>query len=306
MLEDEALVLFRTPAGISCLRDLCPHRFAPLSEGRLIGDEIECPYHGWRFNGAGHCTKIPLHQGPLSRRKVMAYDVRESHGLIFVSQDAARALPLYLPKWDEQPFVRSIMESECESTLEEAVENVLDPIHTLFVHRGLLRGSGGNRTTLEITATVQEGVLSVQIDGEKGQDGLLSRLIEGVRAKSLSTFRMPGIVELEYWGPKTLNLVTTLYFTRLCGSRHKAFAVMTGPNRYGLGYLKSLIFVPVMKTVIRQDQAIIEASHKNWERFGRPLPAASPLDVFRPGIDAVLRGAEPAPGEESRRIRIEI
>ncbi|HHL42129.1 MAG TPA: Rieske (2Fe-2S) protein, partial [Hellea balneolensis] len=34
---------------IFALRDICPHRAAPLSAGRIVKDSVECPYHGWRF-----------------------------------------------------------------------------------------------------------------------------------------------------------------------------------------------------------------------------------------------------------------
>ena len=43
-----------------CTVDRCSHRLAPLSEGRLTDDGcIECPYHGWAFDGGGACTRIP-------------------------------------------------------------------------------------------------------------------------------------------------------------------------------------------------------------------------------------------------------
>lgn len=294
VLNGVPLVLFRTPMGVSCLKDICPHRVAPLSQGRIVNGEIECPYHGWRFNGSGQCTAIPLLEGKVPNRFVPALNVRELHGLIFVTQNPTTAEPIHTPKWDDQPFVRSIMEIECESTLEDAVENVLDPIHTLFVHRGLLRGSRKRTSKLKIDTTVQNGVLEIAFSGEQGQDGVLSRLIEGERAKSVSSFRMPGVVELEYWGPKNLNLVTTLYFTPMRENYYKCFAVMTGPNSYGTGYLKALVFVPIMRKVITQDREIMGASYRNWRSFGAPLPARSPLDVFRPGIEAVVQGHEHA------------
>ena len=58
------LVVWRTPGpgGVwSVLRDRCPHRSAPLSQGRIDPDSgcLECPYHGWQFEGDGKCTKIP-------------------------------------------------------------------------------------------------------------------------------------------------------------------------------------------------------------------------------------------------------
>ena len=41
--------------------DRCPHRLAPLSEGRLDDDSgnLMCSYHGWQFDGDGRCTRIP-------------------------------------------------------------------------------------------------------------------------------------------------------------------------------------------------------------------------------------------------------
>jgi phenylpropionate dioxygenase-like ring-hydroxylating dioxygenase large terminal subunit len=40
--------------------DACPHRLAPLSEGRIDGKgRLQCVYHGWCFDGAGACKFIP-------------------------------------------------------------------------------------------------------------------------------------------------------------------------------------------------------------------------------------------------------
>src|SRR5258708_15363936 len=53
------LVLFRTEQGVSAARDRCPHRGARLSLGQMRDGELECPYHGWRFNHYGVCTLVP-------------------------------------------------------------------------------------------------------------------------------------------------------------------------------------------------------------------------------------------------------
>jgi vanillate O-demethylase monooxygenase subunit len=60
------LVIFRKADGQARVLDgVCPHRFAPLARGRLIGDEIQCGYHGITFDGAGACVKA--HLGNLPR-----------------------------------------------------------------------------------------------------------------------------------------------------------------------------------------------------------------------------------------------
>jgi len=56
---DQPLVLFRTANGIVALEDRCPHRFAPLSMGRLEGDALRCMYHGLKFAPDGTCIEIP-------------------------------------------------------------------------------------------------------------------------------------------------------------------------------------------------------------------------------------------------------
>ena len=57
---DQPLVLYRTSTGeVVALEDRCPHRFAPLSLGRLEGDELRCMYHGLKFAPDGTCVEIP-------------------------------------------------------------------------------------------------------------------------------------------------------------------------------------------------------------------------------------------------------
>jgi phenylpropionate dioxygenase-like ring-hydroxylating dioxygenase large terminal subunit len=61
MLLEVPLVLGRTDAGAAfAMRDSCPHRGIPLSYGRFDGKNLECSYHGWRFDGcSGQCVEIP-------------------------------------------------------------------------------------------------------------------------------------------------------------------------------------------------------------------------------------------------------
>ena len=62
--------VWESPIGEwSVVLDACPHRLAPLSQGRVDAATgcLECPYHGWQFDSTGACTKIP--QGTRSTSK---------------------------------------------------------------------------------------------------------------------------------------------------------------------------------------------------------------------------------------------
>ena len=60
ILAGERLVLFRDRSGSICtFIDRCPHRGVALSLGKIDHGEIVCPFHGWRFDGAGQCTHVP-------------------------------------------------------------------------------------------------------------------------------------------------------------------------------------------------------------------------------------------------------
>lgn len=60
ILAGEPIVLTRKANGeVYAIKDICPHRGIPLSYGQVVDDQVECPYHGWKFNSQGVCTEIP-------------------------------------------------------------------------------------------------------------------------------------------------------------------------------------------------------------------------------------------------------
>ncbi len=103
----EPVVIGRTRGGAAfALRDICPHRAAPLSAGRLRreadgAESLECIYHGWRFRPDGTCAAIPsLVAGQsldLARIRVRALPLAESQGVVFflwLAGEGRRASPM--------------------------------------------------------------------------------------------------------------------------------------------------------------------------------------------------------------------
>ena len=94
-LLGEPLVAVRRPTGeVAVYVDECPHRGAPLSLGRLEGDELVCAFHGWRFGPDGAATCIPAlgPDAPIPSRARLAQPaaVCERYGIVWVALDEPR------------------------------------------------------------------------------------------------------------------------------------------------------------------------------------------------------------------------
>ena len=136
-------VLFRDETGtINCLSDVCVHRGASLGEGQVLNGCVECPYHGWQFNGGGNVVKIPsIPDGTKipSRARVDCYPVKEKYGWVWVFLgDMAEAdrppLPDF-PEYDDAANWRCIRgEFLWKADYARVVENGLDFAHAPFVH----------------------------------------------------------------------------------------------------------------------------------------------------------------------------
>lgn len=139
-LLGEPLVLYRTQGGDpTVLYDRCPHRFAPLSLGKLVGDEIECGYHGLRFSQAGNCTHNPHSSGIPKAARVRAYPTVERGGFIWYwPGDVERADRSLIPVFEflDDPahfsVVRGYLHVAC--SYQVVVDNLLDLSHTPFLH----------------------------------------------------------------------------------------------------------------------------------------------------------------------------
>ncbi|MBR1089627.1 Rieske 2Fe-2S domain-containing protein [Bradyrhizobium manausense] len=303
LLGGQPFVLFRSGDGLHCLTDRCPHRFAPLSLGRVIDGAIECPYHGWRFDGGGHCRSMPglLEQTP--NIAVPAHAVREQNGLIYISPGRRRGEP-YAGVLSGPGVVSRVVENRVRSTLLDVAENILDATHTHFTHGGLLRGLSSRRWKVRVSVTGGDGWVEARYEGEPRQEGLISRLLEGERSISVGRFIAPGIAELEFWGRDRINLSTTFHLRQEDDDHVRGFGVLAGPLQGGFGYIKALLFRPLFTIALRQDQRILNAARDN--KPPGALPVLNRLDVLRSGIEAILRGERPPVADAPFEITMEL
>ncbi len=146
------LVVFRTGSGnLCCVVDQCTHRGAALSKGKLIGDCIQCPFHGLEFAADGKCRFIPANglssKEDLSRYNVKSFSVREQYGIVYIwygdKESIANELPFFYDNIDDS-FAYSEIEDHWNSHYSRSIENQLDVVHLPFVHHNTI--GRGNRT----------------------------------------------------------------------------------------------------------------------------------------------------------------
>lgn len=143
----EPVVLYRRADGSAvALEDRCAHRFAPLSLGRVEGDDLRCKYHGLRFGCDGVCKEMPGRAQP-PRLAVRAFPVVERWSWLWVwmgepaRADAARipeAFGLDDPRWMMRADVM-----DYEANYELLNDNLCDLSHLDFAHETTLGGSSG-------------------------------------------------------------------------------------------------------------------------------------------------------------------
>ncbi|MFO0847441.1 MAG: Rieske 2Fe-2S domain-containing protein [Gemmataceae bacterium] len=86
-LAGRGLCLYRTATGEAvALDNVCPHRRLKLSYGRVVGDRIECKYHGWTFDAGGNGESPST---PKLHTCTEAFDTKEAHGYVWVKSKAS-------------------------------------------------------------------------------------------------------------------------------------------------------------------------------------------------------------------------
>ncbi len=295
-----------TPAAVL---DRCPHRNVPLSLGRVKklskkGGDIECRYHGWRFDGCGTLTAVPglpivedtRLDGP--GRCTTAYRTVEQDGFVWVwlsPRDPSTThtpSPPALPQlsWHGYTHIRRSM--RVEGTLHSTLENILDVPHTAFLHGGLFRTDEKKH---EIEAVVQRGHDSVVAEfvGEPRPEGIVGRVLSpsGGIVQHWDRFLMPSIAQVEYRIGDENHIMVTSVCTPVSETVTDMHTVVSLRVRLPITPLAGLAG-PIAWRILGQDKEILAAQTKLVERFGGDRFSSTSIDLLGPYILHLLKKAE--------------
>lgn len=168
------LALWRDAAGgVHATRDRCPHRGAALSLGRVRDGCIQCPFHGFRYDGEGRCVEAPCAGAATPRDlAVRAYPLREAHGFVWLWWGEPRGeypeVP-WFPELDASYLHSGLMVREWPVYWMRSVENQLDWPHLPFVHRTTI-GFGADKR-MEVASEVTGDRLDTWLRSRERPDG---------------------------------------------------------------------------------------------------------------------------------------
>jgi phenylpropionate dioxygenase-like ring-hydroxylating dioxygenase large terminal subunit len=244
MRMGEKLVFWRNSHGkVSCMRDLCPHLGAILSQGKLVGDRLQCPFHGFEYDMNGKCRLVPAigKNGKIPNAlEVSNYPVYEAHGWIWIywgrPQEGELSSPKFFNDIDDR-FSYGSFRQYWPVHYSRMVENQLDVMHLPFVHHNTI-GAGGKSLVDGPLVKVEDNVLSLWV---------YNRLDDGTPA-----LRMEQILEPKR-EPFLIFIFPNLWENRIGDGTRILIAFVPVDEDNGIlygRYYQNQVRVPILKELV--------------------------------------------------------
>ena len=263
-LLDVKLVLMRINSRVFCFIDKCPHRGVPLSMGKIVGDKIQCCYHGWEFDCSGKLTKTPGYENCGKDVSLKKFETHTSEGVVWVKLEGDRKF--------QDPF---IVQDGYDSTTHfkvmnadfiHSIENFLDPMHTFFVHRGLLRGRGKQHMDVSQTSSTDGFITKYKMT--KKQNGLINKLFGNGIDTQVASFTMPGLAKIEYYKNLLLKFRVAIFFIPTQSGKVKMLVNVSLKKTLVPSFLKFIALRPFLEIAYLQDKNILELHQQSKSNQG--------------------------------------
>lgn len=266
VLLDQAIVLARIDGKVVALADRCAHRGAALSKGAIVEGNFECPYHGWRYDVQGRCTKIPARNELVEVMKpaIQAFQVCESAGMVWVCLESAPkfSVPDFAEYDDPQYRLIQGPVYDWETSAPRRLENFVDFSHFAFVHDGSI----GSRSRPEVDTVEpwrEEGVLRFERPPIKEPSVGQKRKMLGIEGDEwiavANSYRvmMPHAVHLRRTFENGKRYVLMMAASPVSATRTRSFWWIA--RDFGMEPENDAILLDFERVVLEQDKPVIES-----------------------------------------------
>jgi len=199
VIAGNQVAVFRTESGaLGAVADACPHRRLKLSAGEVVGEKLQCRYHGWTFDACGEGESPG---SPKMSTCTTSYDIREEYGLIFVK---TRTSNPQFPTLDNKGYFHiGTLVHEAPAPLELTMDNFNEIEHSGTVHKNF--GYDLDRMhEVKVGFESTDDSISVSNVGPTKRLPLLDRLFIGVKPGDLfhddwTTWFSPLHSQFDHW-----------------------------------------------------------------------------------------------------------
>lgn len=312
LVADVPVVLFRDGSGkAAALFDRCPHRNVQLSGGRVVAGRLQCPYHGWEFNRAGQCERIPALEDSKGIPKgacTRVLPLVEQQGYLWVWAGARAPRederPYVIPHFDDRDWGWGRLQGHIGNSVENIVENFIDNPHTGYIHGGLFRSPASHWSETEVSVA-DDGVI-IEIKEENQADSLLAKLLVKGEVTHQDRFIYPSIVRVAYGFGPTREMVGY----QICTPESALSTRLYVHVSWRMGWLSPLVktLMPVFgRVILNQDVGILENQGRMIARYGEAFISVE-ADTANLWIKAtrqrLARGEKPTARKRQVRFRV--
>ena len=263
-LLDVKLVLLKINNRVFCFIDKCPHRGVPLSKGKIVGDKIQCCYHGWEFDYNGKLTKTPGCENCNKNVSLQKFETHTSNGIIWVKLDGDRKFqdPFIL----QEGYASTAHFKTMKADFIHSIENFLDPMHTFYIHSGLLRTK--SKQHMDISQSSSEDGFVTKYKMVQKQNGLINKLFDDGIDTQIASFNMPGMAKIEYYKNQLLKFKVAIFFIPTKNAEVKMLVNVSLKKTWIPSVLKFAILRPFLEIAYLQDKKILEMHQQSKSNQG--------------------------------------
>ncbi len=292
------LVVYRGKGGeAAALLDRCCHRNVPLSRGKVVGEHVQCGYHGWEFDGGGACRVIPglMAEVESKGRRVASFAVREQQGWIwvFLAPDTEPDRePFHIPYLDEPGYDTVSRTVSAPGTMHATIENALDVPHTAYLHAGLFRGTS-EPNEIECVVRRWSDRVEAQFIGEPRPEGLIGRVLSpsGGEVTHYDRFFLPSILQVEYRIGTENHIIVTGACTPVSDFVTELHASVSFNLRLP-HWLVKLAGIRIGLKIFGQDAVMLASQTDTIRTFGGEQFVSTEIDVLGGHIWRLMKQAE--------------